>query len=188
MPMLTTTHIVIVIRVLYRLRSLSEQAPFDAATFSYSFPLLAEILTQGGIGSEDEEEILEQIAIVLDIVKFHCGECMLMLSFTTQIPAELMTELHTTVSDPAFPRTQTMEVLLHIIRQQPKLTKEASSALVDLGEAIHSTATREEIDTLVKGTLHQEVYVRNSCLQTIQVRSSLRSGRTNMFINPSHLI
>lgn len=82
---------VIVIRVLYRLRTLSEQAPFDAATFSYSFPLLAEILTQGGIGSEDEEEILEQIAIVLDIIKFHCGECMLMLPFTTHIPAELIT-------------------------------------------------------------------------------------------------
>jgi hypothetical protein len=25
--------------------------------------------------SEEEEEILEQVALVLDIVKFHCGEC-----------------------------------------------------------------------------------------------------------------
>ncbi|KAF7965509.1 hypothetical protein HWV62_43100 [Athelia sp. TMB] len=136
----------LVIRVLYRLRTLSEQAPFDAATFSYAYPLLAGILTQGGVGSEDEDEILEQIALVLDIVKFHCGE----------------------FSDSAYPRKQTIEILLHIIRQQPKLTKEASSALVDLGEALHATASREEIDTLVKGTLHQEVYVRNACLQTIQ--------------------
>lgn len=81
-----------------------------------------------------------------------------------------MTELTIKVSNPAFPRKHTMEILLHVIRQQPKLTKEASSTLVDLGEAIHSTATREEIDTLIKGTLHQEVYVRNSCLQTIQVQ------------------
>lgn len=65
----------LVIRVLYRLRSLSEQTPFDPATFSYAFPLLAQVLVQGGIGSEDDEEILEQVALVLDIVKFHCGEC-----------------------------------------------------------------------------------------------------------------
>lgn len=68
---------VLIIRVLYRLRTLSEQAPFDAATFSYSFPLLAEILTQGGIEAEEEDATLEQVALVLDIVKFHCGECAL---------------------------------------------------------------------------------------------------------------
>jgi len=62
-----------------------------------------------------------------------------------------------------------MEILLHIIRQQPKLTKEASSVLIDLGEAIYSTSTRDEINVLLCGTLHQEVYVRNSCLQTLQV-------------------
>jgi hypothetical protein len=64
---------------------------------------------------------------------------------------------------------KTIEILLHIIRQQPKLTKEGSSALIDLGESIHDTATRQEIDVLIRGTLFQEVYVRNSCLQTIQV-------------------
>jgi hypothetical protein len=62
-----------------------------------------------------------------------------------------------------------IEILLHIIRQQPKLTKEASSTLIDLGEAIHATATRQEIDVLIAGTLLQEAYARNSCLQTIQV-------------------
>lgn len=66
---------VLIIRVLYRLRSLSEQAPFDAATFSYAFPLLEQVLIQGGIESEDEEEPLEQVILVLDIIKFHCGEC-----------------------------------------------------------------------------------------------------------------
>jgi len=58
------------------LRSVAEQTPFDAATFSYAFPLLAEVLVQGGVGSGDEDEVLEQVALVLDIIKFHCGECM----------------------------------------------------------------------------------------------------------------
>lgn len=62
-----------------------------------------------------------------------------------------------------------METLLHALRYQPKLSKDASSALVDLGEAISVTATRSEIDVLLRGMLLQEVYVRNSCLQAIQV-------------------
>ena len=67
--------LVLIVRVLYRLRSLAEQTPFDAATFSYMFPLLAQVLMQGGVGSEEEDEVLEQVALVLDIIKFHCGEC-----------------------------------------------------------------------------------------------------------------
>ncbi|KAJ7504446.1 armadillo-type protein [Mycena galericulata] len=146
----------LVIRVLHRLRSLSEQAPFDSATFSYAFPLLAQVLTLGGITPEDEDEALEQVALALDIIKFHCAECMHLLSSPLLF------------SDNAFPRKQTMEILLHIIRQQPKLSKEASSALVDLGEVAHSSASREEINVLLNGTLMQEVYVRNSCLQALQ--------------------
>ncbi|KAJ7043552.1 armadillo-type protein [Mycena alexandri] len=136
----------LVIRVLHRLRSLAEQAPFDSATFSYAFPLLAQILTLGGIDPEDEEEALEQVALALDIIKFHCAE----------------------FSDAAFPRKRTMEILLQIIRQQPKLSKEASSTLIDLGEVAHANASREELDVLLDGTLMQEVYVRNSCLQALQ--------------------
>ncbi|KAJ7115902.1 ARM repeat-containing protein [Mycena epipterygia] len=136
----------LVIRVLHRLRSLSEQAPFDSATFSYAFPLLAQVLTLGGISPEDDEEALEQVALALDIIKFHCGE----------------------FSDIAFPRKQTMEILLHIIRQQPKLSKEGNSALIDLGEVAHANATRDELDVLLNGLLMQEVYVRNSCLQALQ--------------------
>lgn len=68
----------LVIRVLYRLRFLSEKAPFDAATFSYAFPLFSQILTGGGIkGYEEDDDPLEQVALVLEIIKFHCGECKL---------------------------------------------------------------------------------------------------------------
>jgi hypothetical protein len=66
---------VLIIRILYRLRTLSEQEPFDAATFSYTFPLLAQILTQGGVGVQSEDDPLEQVALALDIIKFHCAEC-----------------------------------------------------------------------------------------------------------------
>ncbi|OJA10082.1 hypothetical protein AZE42_06300 [Rhizopogon vesiculosus] len=138
----------LVLRVLYRLRSLSEQAPFDAATFSYASPLLAQVLLKGGIdlGEDSGDDALEQITLVLDIIKFHCSE----------------------FSDVAFPRKITMDHVLHVIRYQPRLSKEASSVLIDLGEAVQSNATRDEVDVLIDGTLLQEVYVRNACLQAIQ--------------------
>jgi hypothetical protein len=62
-----------------------------------------------------------------------------------------------------------MEQVLHVVRHQPRLSKEASSVLIDLGEAVQSNATRDEVDVLIDGTLLQEVYVRNACLQAIQV-------------------
>lgn len=65
----------LVLRVLYRLRSLSEQTPLDSATFSYAFPLLFRVLQNGGVGSAEDDEPLEQVALSLDIIKFHCGEC-----------------------------------------------------------------------------------------------------------------
>jgi hypothetical protein len=62
-----------------------------------------------------------------------------------------------------------MESLIHVIRQQPRLAKDASSALVDIGQVIHPNVTSEEDSVLLRGTLMQEVYVRTSCLQALQV-------------------
>ncbi|KAG1791206.1 uncharacterized protein HD556DRAFT_658172 [Suillus plorans] len=93
----------LVLRVIYHLRSLSEQTPFDAATFSYAFPLLAQVLLKGGVdtGQDDGDEALEQITLVLNIIKFHCSEFL----------------------DAAFPRTATMGQVPHAIRHQPRLSK-----------------------------------------------------------------
>lgn len=63
------------LRVLYRLRTLSEQTPFDSATYSYAYPLLSQVLITGGVGLTEEDDPLEQIMLSLQIVRFHCGEC-----------------------------------------------------------------------------------------------------------------
>lgn len=75
------------------------------------------------------------------------------------------------VSEPAYPRRRTCEDLLHVIKSQPKLAKDAASALIEIGQSMQSTATPDEIQALLRGTLQQEVYIRNACLQTLQVRS-----------------
>jgi hypothetical protein len=57
------------------------------------------------------------------------------------------------------------------MRTQPKLSKESSSALIDLGEAISQNATSEETTLLLDSTLVQEAYARNASLQALQVIS-----------------
>ncbi|PFH47401.1 hypothetical protein AMATHDRAFT_152123 [Amanita thiersii Skay4041] len=136
----------LIIRVLYRLRSLSEQTPFDGPTFSYGYPLLTQVLNHGGISAADEDEALEQVMLALNIVKFHCNQ----------------------FSDTTFPRVRVLKDLLHTIRSQSSLSKDASSSLIELGEAISATATRDDIEVLFDGLLMQEPHVRNACLQTLQ--------------------
>ncbi|KAA1470496.1 ARM repeat-containing protein [Dentipellis sp. KUC8613] len=136
----------LILRVLYRLRFLSEQAPLDSATFSYAFPLLHQVLLKGGIGLTEEDDPIEQVALSLDIIKFHCGE----------------------LGDKTFPRVLIMEAILHAMRHQLKLSKDASSALIDMGEAIYPNATSVETDILLHGTLLQEAHVRTACLQALQ--------------------
>ena len=51
------------------------------------------------------------------------------------------------------------------------LAKDASSVLIDIGQAMQGNATRDETAEFLRGTLYQEVYVRTSCLQALQVRA-----------------
>jgi len=157
----------LIIRVLYRLRFLSEQAPFESATFSYSFPLLEKVLSTGGVEASTEDEALEQVSLALSIIQFHAGEC---ASTFNPIHAPLTTESWK-VNNTALPRLETLRVLIHVIRTHFSLGKEASSALIDLGEAMAVSATRQETDALLQSTLSQESYARSSCLQALQVRT-----------------
>ena len=55
-------------------------------------------------------------------------------------------------------------------RTSPMLfAKEASSDLIGIGEAIQANATPAEVTALLKVTLFQEFYPRNSCLHMLQV-------------------
>ncbi|KAG8759295.1 translational activator of GCN4, partial [Ceratobasidium sp. 428] len=136
----------LVVRVLYRLRMLSEQAPFDPSTYAYMSPFIDHVIRSGGIAAAGPEETLEQVSLALDVIQFHCGE----------------------FSNPAYPRIEAARSLIHIISKVPKAAKDALSALVDLGQSITASATDEETNVLLKNTLAQEVYVRNACLQALQ--------------------
>lgn len=76
---------------------------------------------------------------------------------------------YTSVGDEAYPVLQTIKDLTHIIATYPRLAKDGTSALVDLGAAIKDVAPPAEIRELVLGTLSKDSNVRNAALQALQV-------------------
>ncbi|GAA6058506.1 hypothetical protein JCM10212_006945 [Sporobolomyces blumeae] len=138
----------LVSRVLYQLRYLAESSPFDAGTYAYAAPLVSKILRSGGIGleSSETEAALEQLSLALDFLSFHARQC----------------------SDFAFPRLTMIGDLFAALVGYPSLSRTASSAIADLGEAIKDNASQEEIAALLDGALTEEAFVRLAALQALQ--------------------
>lgn len=138
----------LVLRILYRLRSLSEQSPLDAGTVAFIDPLIVRIVRAGGFGvdPEDTDSVLEQIQLSLDFIDFHGSAC----------------------EDMRYPRSSFIDSLVTIVAKHTQISKDAVSALRDIGEALRTTALPAEIQKLLSNTMVDEVYVRNGCLQAIQ--------------------
>lgn len=67
-----------------------------------------------------------------------------------------------------FPRLRMAECIIAVLMQHPQLTRQATTALTTLGEAIADNATPDELSTLLRGTLAQESHIRLACLQSLQ--------------------
>lgn len=75
--------------------------------------------------------------------------------------------------DASYPRRDIARTLIFAIGRYSNLSKDASSSLINLGQAIHSNATTADMMVFIQGTLAEEVYARNACLQAMQVRQRL---------------
>jgi hypothetical protein len=137
----------LVTRILYRLRFITERSLLPPSSFAYCFPLIYHVVKKGGIknDNEGEKDVMDQIALGLDIIYFHSS----------------------IGSSPLLPRTEMILILLQIIKEYPKLNKLARTALVSLCEAIGDTAGKKEIDALFNGLLSSEPFVRHASLQAL---------------------
>ena len=138
----------LVTRLLYQIRSLSEQTPFDSSTFNLCSILFGRIIRDGGCGTESvqSDEAQEQLTLVVNIIGNCCGE----------------------FEDDTYARLDTIKQLLQIISSHPKLARDAAAALIDLGDAIREVASEMEIREMIAGTLSKESNVRNAALQALQ--------------------
>ncbi|KAI5824961.1 ARM repeat-containing protein [Schizophyllum commune Tattone D] len=149
--------------MLYRLRFLSEQAPLDAASFSYVFPLLQRVVEKEAITDDGDEAAIreqstEQLTLALDALTFHAAS----------------------LSDRAYPRIGVISLLIEMVRKQSALRRGAAETLVAVGETIAASAEAEEqltgtepfplaheTATLLAGTLSAEAYARQACLNAL---------------------
>ncbi|KAI5891871.1 ARM repeat-containing protein [Schizophyllum commune H4-8] len=149
--------------MLYRLRFLSEQAPLDAASFSYVFPLMQRVVEREAITDDGDEAAIreqstEQLTLALDALTFHAAS----------------------LSDRAYPRIGVISLLIEMVRKQSSLRRGAAETLIAVGETIAASAEAEEeltgiepfplayeIATLLSGTLSAEAYARQACLNAL---------------------
>ncbi|KAG0031837.1 translational activator of GCN4 [Podila clonocystis] len=138
-------------RVLYRLRFVTEKQALLPSSFAYCFPLIHNILQNGGIvspekSSADAKEVSqEQVQIAVDIVSYHA------LSGASD----------------SLPRKEMIASLLSIIKEYPQLAKIAKTSLGDLTRSMGESATLDEINTLLAGLLYNESLVRQAALSAL---------------------
>ncbi|KAF9109015.1 translational activator of GCN4 [Mortierella sp. AM989] len=142
----------LVSRVLYRLRFVTEKQPLLPSSFAYCFPLIHNILQNGGIVSSEKstadakEVSQEQVQIAVDIVSYHT------LSGASD----------------SLPRKEMIDSLLSIIKEYPQLAKTARTSLGDLTHSMGGSASLDEINTLLGGLLFNETLVRQATLAALE--------------------
>ncbi|KIR26892.1 50S small subunit ribosomal protein L19 [Cryptococcus deuterogattii LA55] len=133
-------------RIMHQIHFIAVQSPLDSTTYSLTSLLLSMVVESGGVGVEGQsDEALEQLTLAVAIIAACVGE----------------------FANDTYPRLETVRALLHILTTYTKLSKDAASALADLGAAIKDVATQGEIREMIAGTLSKESYVRNAALQAL---------------------
>lgn len=72
---LTTFFLALTTRILYRLRFMAEQRPFDTTSLVYLLPFVGLILEMGGVGVDSSEDTDEQVVLAIEFLSFHTETC-----------------------------------------------------------------------------------------------------------------
>jgi hypothetical protein len=134
------------LRVLYRLRFLSEQLPLDLISFQYCLPLILEILHVHKRNEEVATQDEEQITLALEFINFEAS-----------LAANVM-----------LPRVDLIQKLLDILSYVPGVFKLAKEAFLQVADAISVNESKEESAALVHGLLNPAANVRNVVLQALE--------------------
>lgn len=141
----------LVTRILYRLRSLGEQRPFDSVSLSYILALVFLVLENGGIDRATPEDADEQIMLAIEFISFHTETC----------------------ADPSLPRQGLLDTLIRSLQRFPQHFKEIKDCFTDLSRHLSANLNEAETDTVVRGTIVPETSVRNAVLQAISAELEL---------------
>ncbi|KAL8808756.1 MAG: hypothetical protein Q9200_004054 [Gallowayella weberi] len=136
----------LVTRVLYRLRFLSEQRPFDTVSLIYVLPLAVTVLRENGIGRTEADEIDEQVTLALELLAHHADQ------FT----------------DMNLPRGDILALLVQCLQKYTQHYKDIKDSFFDVCRSISTNIIPSELMVVLKGALVSQASVRTSVLQAIR--------------------
>ena len=135
----------LVTRVLYRLRFMGEQRPFDVVSLAYILPLIFLVLQSGGFAAAGSEEADEQLMLALEFVSFHTDA----------------------FANTRLPRRKLLTALISTMQRFNQHYKIIKDSLQNLVNSMEPNITSEETSVLLKGTIVPQVSVRTAVLQAI---------------------
>lgn len=141
----------LVTRLLYRLRFLGEQRPFDTVTLSYVLALVFLVLEKGGVGRSVEEDADEQIVLAIEVLSFHTEAC----------------------RDTRLPRQGLFDILITAMQRYTQHFRSLKDCFTDLCRCVAPNMTEAETDVVVKGAIVPEPSVRGAVLQAISAELEL---------------
>ena len=141
----------LVTRLLYRLRSLGEQRPFDTVTLSYILALIFLVLEHGGIDRSTSEDADEQIVLAVGFLSFHTETC----------------------SDTRLPRDKLVSTLIASMQKYTQHFRSVKDCFSDLCRSVAPNVTEAETSTVVKGAIVEDTSVRGAVLQAISAELEL---------------
>ena len=136
----------LVTRLLYRLRSSSEQRPFDDLSLIYFLPLVFAVLRQNGIAQAEADAADEQVTLALEIISYHADA----------------------FKEKSLPRAELLGLLIECMQCFSQHYKLIKDCLLDASRAIGETASFTEIAILLKGAIVFQASVRTAVLQAIR--------------------
>ncbi|KAL9082854.1 MAG: hypothetical protein Q9159_006144 [Coniocarpon cinnabarinum] len=135
----------LVTRVLYRLRFSAEQRPLDMVSLLYVLPLVEVVLSSGGVGRNEPDEVDEQVMLTLDFLSFHLD-----LFADVRLPRRLMSS-----------------VLITALQRYPQHYRLIRDCLSGICHALAPEAAAEEVDVYLQGCIAPQSTVRQALLQII---------------------
>ena len=140
-----------VTRVLYRIRFLGEQRPFDVVSLAYMLPLVLVVLESGGLADLGSEEADEQLVLAIEFLSLHTGVC----------------------ASERLPRGKLLSILISSMQKYTQHYRMIKDCLQDLCRTLEPTITNNEIAILLRGVIVPQVPVRNAVLQAIDAEIDL---------------
>ncbi|ODV90703.1 hypothetical protein CANCADRAFT_51022 [Tortispora caseinolytica NRRL Y-17796] len=141
----------LVLKILHRVRFLSEQAMFDLLTFSYILPLLFYIIEKGGSGVKDSETVNEQLILCFDNLSFHSG----------------------LFSEEEMPRLTCLKLLQQSYQKYTHLSKDIRNCIVGICQAISPNISLSETGSLLDMSISPDAASRSLALEIIDAEMTL---------------